>query len=48
MTNAHYNNEMLIEELRAELRNAPTRSERRQIETELQAAIAEQKDLLPD
>lgn len=33
--------EQHIEELRAELRNAPTTKERRQIETELKAAIKE-------
>lgn len=39
--------EQHIEELRAELRNAPTIEERRQIEAELQAAIEErdEKDL---
>jgi len=48
MTNAHYINEMLIEELRVELRNAPTKKERGQIKAELQAAIAERENLLPD
>jgi F0F1-type ATP synthase epsilon subunit len=33
--------EQHIEELRAELRNAPTPKERRQIEAELAAALAE-------
>jgi hypothetical protein len=48
MTNAHYINEQMIEELRAELRNAPTKKERRQVEAELKAAIAERENLLPD
>ncbi len=41
--------EQHIEELRAELRNAPTTEERQQIETELMAAIAELTEKeLPD
>jgi F0F1-type ATP synthase epsilon subunit len=41
--------EQHIEELRAELRNAPTMEERRQIEAELDAAVEalDEKDL-PD
>ncbi len=37
-----------IEELRAELRNAPSKAERRQIETELTAAIRALEALAPD
>ncbi|CAN7584201.1 hypothetical protein LJR255_004220 [Pararhizobium sp. LjRoot255] len=41
--------EQHIEELRAELRNAPTIEERRQIEAELKAAIEERDEKeLPD
>jgi hypothetical protein len=37
-----------IEELRAELRNAPSKTERRQIEAELTVAIRELETLAPD
>jgi hypothetical protein len=40
-------NEQHIEELRAELRNAATRKERRQIEVELAAARAEARHNQP-
>ncbi len=40
--------EQHIEELRTELRNAPSIEERRQIEAELTAAIRELKTLAPD
>ena len=40
--------EQQVEELRAELRNAVVRAERRQIEAELAAAIAERDAMLTD
>ena len=39
--------EQHIDELRAEIRNAPTKEERRQIEAELNAAIQRLDTLVP-